>query len=109
LCPDVAQKSDRAFSVAQFLTSKGITVMPQPPYSPDLEPCGFFLFQKANSAMKGHHFESTEDIQRSVTRALNGSPQAAFQESYKQWQHCWKTFVQAQGMYFEGDRILVDE
>jgi len=84
LCQDGAQKSDRAFSVALFLTSKGITVMPLPPYSPDLEPCDFFLFQKAKSAMKGHHFESTEDIQRSVTRALNDIPQAAFQECYKQ-------------------------
>ena len=82
-----------AFSVAQFLTSKGITVMSQPPYSPDLAPCDFFLFQKAKSAMKGRHFESTEDIQRSVTQALNDIPQAAFQECYKQWQHCWKTCV----------------
>jgi len=41
-----------AFSVAKFLTSKGITVMPQSPYSPDLAPCDFFLFEKAKSAMK---------------------------------------------------------
>jgi hypothetical protein len=27
----------------------------------------FFLFQKVKSEVKGHHFESTEDIQRSVT------------------------------------------
>jgi len=40
-----------AFSVAQFLTSKGIKVMQQPPCSPDLAPCDFFLFQQANSAM----------------------------------------------------------
>jgi len=59
--------------------------------------------------MKRHHFESTEDIQRAVTPALNDIPQAAFQECYEQWQHRWKTCVQAQGMYFEGDRILVDE
>jgi len=58
--------------------------------------------------MKGHYFESTEDIQRSVTQALNNIPQAALQECYKPWQHRWKTYVQAQGMYFEGDRILVD-
>jgi len=96
------------FSVAQVLTSKGITMIPQPPFSPDLAPCDFILFQKANSTMKGHHFESTEDIQRSVTQALNDIPQAAFQECYKQWQHRWKTCVQAQGMYFEGDHILVD-
>jgi len=52
--------------------------------------------------VKGHHFESTEDIQWSVMQALN-IPQAAFQECYKQWQHRWKTCVQAQGLYFEDD------
>ena len=83
--------------------------MPQPPYSPDLAPCDFFLFQKTKSAMKGHHFQSTEDIQRSVTQALNDIPQAAFQECYEQWQNRWKMCVQAQGMYSEGDSILVDE
>jgi len=80
--------------------------MPQPPYSPDVKPCDF-LFRKAKLTMEGHHFEPTEDIQRSVTQALNDIPQAAFQECYKQWQHRWKTCVQAQGMCFEGDRILV--
>ena len=96
-----------AFSVVQFLTSKGITVMLQLPFSPDLMPCDF-LFEKAKLAMKGHHFEATEHVQRSVTQTLNDIPRAAFQKCYKQWHHCWKTCVQAQGMYFEGDRIFVD-
>ena len=98
-----------ALSVAQFLTSRCVTVMPQPPHSPDLAPCEFILFQKAKSAVKGHHFESTEDIQRSVTQAIKDIPQAAFQECYKEWQHRWKRCVQAQGMYFEGDNIVVDD
>jgi len=83
--------------------------MPQPPYSPDLAPCNFFLFQKVKLAVKGHHFELTEDIQRSVTHALRDIPQTAFQECYKQWQHRWNRYVQAQGMYFKGDHIVVDE
>jgi len=57
-------------SVAPFLISKCITVMPQPPYSTDLAPCKSFLFQKVKSAVKGHHFEFTEDIQRNVTQVL---------------------------------------
>jgi histone-lysine N-methyltransferase SETMAR len=96
-------------SVAQFLISKSIMVMLQPSFSPDLAPCDFFLFQKVKSAVKGHHFESAEGIQRAVMQALNDTPQAAFQECYKQWQHRWKRCVQAQGMYFEGDHIVVDE
>jgi len=58
--------------------------------------------------MKGHHFELTQDIQKSVTQALSNIPQTAFQECYKQWQHHWKRYVHAQGMYFEGDHIVVD-
>jgi hypothetical protein len=46
--------------VAQFLTFKCITVMPWPPYSPDLAPGDFCLFKKVKSAVKGHHFEATE-------------------------------------------------
>ena len=38
-----------ALSVAHYLISKCITVMPQPPHSPDLAPCYFFLFQKVKS------------------------------------------------------------
>jgi surfactin synthase thioesterase subunit len=59
-------------------------------------------------ALKRRHFESSEDMQMSVTQILNDIPQNAFQECYKQWQHCWKRCVQAQGMFFEGDHIVID-
>jgi len=49
-------------------------VMLQPPSSPDFAPCDFFLFQKVKSAVKGHHFESTDNIQRSVTQVLKRPP-----------------------------------
>jgi hypothetical protein len=62
-------------------------VMLQPPYSLDLAPCDLFLFQKFKTALKGHHFESTEDTQKSVMQVLNDIPQNAFQKRYKQWQH----------------------
>jgi hypothetical protein len=63
--------------LSAVLTSNCITMMPQPPYSHHLAPCHFFLFQKVKSAVKGHHFESTEDNQRAVTQALNDIPQTA--------------------------------
>jgi hypothetical protein len=83
--------------------------MLQAPYLPDLATCDFCLFQKVKTAFKGHHFGSTEDIQRSVTQVLNDIPQNAFQECYRQRQHRWKTCAQAQGMKFEGDHIVVHE
>jgi hypothetical protein len=59
--------------------------------------------------VKGHCFESTEDIQRAVTQTLNNILQAAVQKCYKQLQHRWKKCVQAQGIYSEADHIVVDE
>jgi hypothetical protein len=49
----------------------------------DLAPCDLFLFQKVKSAVKGHHFELTDDIQRAVTQAVKDILQAAVQKCYK--------------------------
>ena len=68
--------------VEPFLISKCITVMLQPLYSPDLAHCESFLFQKVKSAVKGHHFEFTEDIQRNITQVLNDTLQGVFQGCY---------------------------
>lgn len=52
-----------AFSVSQFLVFKGITTLPQPPYSPDMSLCNIFLFPHMKKIVKGQHFDSVEDIQ----------------------------------------------
>jgi hypothetical protein len=44
-----------------------------------------------------------------LMQALNNIPQDAFQQCYKQWQHCLKRCVQVQEKYIEGDHIVVDE
>ena len=54
--------SHSSFLVRDFLAKQAMTVLPQPPYSPDLAPADFFLFPKLKSTLKGHHFESTEAI-----------------------------------------------
>jgi len=41
-----------AISVNKFLAKKGISVVPQPQYLPDLSPCDFFLFPKLKSTSK---------------------------------------------------------
>jgi histone-lysine N-methyltransferase SETMAR len=40
----------------EFLAKNSITKMYQPPYSPDLAPCDFWLFQKLKNALKGQRF-----------------------------------------------------
>ena len=43
----------RSFKVSQFFAKNNMTVIPHPPYSPDLAPCDFFLFPKLKLRMEG--------------------------------------------------------
>ena len=42
----------RAVTTNEFLVKRNIPSLPQPPYSPDLAPCDFFLFPQLKKTMK---------------------------------------------------------
>ncbi|KAJ4437644.1 hypothetical protein ANN_17789 [Periplaneta americana] len=86
-----------------FLAKHGITTVCQPPYSPDLAPCDFWLFPKLKTPLKGSRFESRGEIMRNATMELNTIPKEDFQRCFRQWKDRWAKCVQAQGAYFEGD------
>ncbi|XP_018355926.1 PREDICTED: putative uncharacterized protein FLJ37770 [Trachymyrmex septentrionalis] len=46
-------RSKTSLLVSSFLAKNNTIIMPQPPYSPDLAPCDFFLFPKLKRPMKG--------------------------------------------------------
>ena len=75
-----------ALSILQFLAEKNIAVLEQPPYSPDLAPCDFFLFPKLKGIIKGTRFEGVEAIKRAVTTELRGIPEQSFQQCTEAWQ-----------------------
>jgi len=77
--------------------------MDQPPYSPDLTPCDFWLFPKLKNALKGQRCADLSDIQRNVKMLLRGIPEDSFQDCFWQWQHCLTKCIASQGEYFEGD------
>jgi len=45
-----------AISVRQFCAKNGMTVLPHPPYSPDVAPSDFFLFPRMKRDLKGKCF-----------------------------------------------------
>ena len=73
-----------ALSIREFLVKKTISVLPHPPYSPDLAPCDFYLYTKLKSKLKGHHFGTTENIQKIVTEELHTQTEKDFQYCYDQ-------------------------
>ena len=94
-----------AVSINEFLAEKRIPVVTQPPYSPDLSPCDFLLFPRLKNHLKGRHFGTLDNIQKSVTDELKGISAEAFQYCYEQWKQRLRRCVAAQGNYFEGDNL----
>ena len=53
-----------------FLVKHQITQVIQPPYSPDLVPCVFWLFLKLKPPLKGKRFQTINEIQENTTGQL---------------------------------------
>jgi transposase len=60
------------------------SIVPHPPYSPDLAPAEFFLFPKLKTILKGHHFQTIEEIQENAIRQLRAITESVFEEAFQQ-------------------------
>jgi len=75
----------RSFKVSQFLTKNNMTVIPHPPYSPDLAPCDFFLSPKLRLQMKGRTFDTIEEIQEESQQVLDTITKRDLQGCFQAW------------------------
>jgi len=75
-----------ALSVTQYLASLGWTVIPHPPYSPDLAPCDFSLFLTMKETLKGKRFATVEEVKTDSQEALNNIKLQQFQRCFTQWE-----------------------
>jgi hypothetical protein len=56
-------------------------VIPNPPYSPDLAPCDFFLFPKMKLQLKGRCFDTTEEIHAELQEVIDTLTFENFQDA----------------------------
>ena len=77
----------------------GIKIVPQPPCSPDLVPCDFWLFPK----LRGCGYETIEEMKEAVTKVIDTLTQedlhGALQKLLERYNKC----IAAGGDYFERD------
>ena len=83
--------------------------MPQPPYSPDMAPCDFFLFPKLKMPMKGKRFDTIDELKKKSVEELKAIPINAFKKCFEDWKKRWHKCIISEGDYFEGDKIDIDE
>ena len=94
-----------ALIIRDHFAKNSTHIVPQPPYSPDLAPCDFWLFSKLKRPLRGHRFESIEEIQRESLRELMAIPKSDFSHCFEDWKKRWHMCIAAGGDYFEGDEI----
>lgn len=87
--------------VKEFLAKRSVVILQHPPYSPDLAPADFWLFPKLKLNLKGRQFESVDEIQRTVTGALNALEPKAFSDCYDSFYKRFQRCINEEGAYFE--------
>ena len=75
-----------------------IKKVPQPPYSPDLAPCDFWLFPK----LRDCRYETIEEMKEVVTKVIDAFTQEDFHGAFQKLLERYKC-IAARGDYFKGD------
>ena len=76
----------------------GIKTVPQPPYSPDVGPCDFWLFPK----LRGCRYEITEEMKEAVTKVIDTLTQEDFHGTFQKLLELYNKRIATGGDYFEG-------
>jgi len=95
--------SHMSLLIRSYLAKHQTSVVPHPPYSPDLAPADFFMFPKLKTTLKGRRFQTIEEIQQNAIRELRTITESAFQEAFQQWKKHWERCITSRGDCFEGD------
>jgi histone-lysine N-methyltransferase SETMAR len=86
-------------NVRNFLQSKGLKEIDHPPYSPDLAPCDFWLFDYIKERLDDE--ESPETLATSIANILSSIPTSEYRKTFKKYIERLELCVLAEGDYFE--------
>ncbi len=96
--------------VLEFLAKKGISLVPQTTYSPDLALCDFWLFPTTKKDLKGKYFVDEMAALKAFEAILKRIPQEDFASVFQKWQKHWdKTIAMVVGDYIEGNKSVNTE
>ena len=77
----------------------GIKTVPQPPDSPDLAPCDFWLFPK----LRGYCYETIEEMKHAVTKVIDTLTQEDFHGAFQKLLERYNKCIATGGDYLERD------
>ena len=87
--------------VRDYLTKMGIKRVSQPPYSPDLASCDFWLFPK----LKSCRYETPEDLKEAVTKVIDTLTQEDFHGHCRSCSNSTTSALQPDDITSKGTRV----
>ena len=80
-----AASSHKCEVVKSFLVSEKVKVLNDPPYSPDLSPCDFFLFPRLKKMLSGNKYTSRSSLGSAFYQCLQQIPKEDYLSAFRDW------------------------
>jgi transposase len=93
--------------IREFLAKHEMSLVPQPPYSPDLAPADFFLLPKLKSTLKGRRFQKMEETEENSLRDLRIILQNTFQDAFQNWKKRWERLSAVEGSTLKETSVIM--
>jgi hypothetical protein len=71
-----------------------LTIIPHPPYSPDLAPCNLHLFPEMKEDLSAYLYGSSEEVERIVRTCMKQQSVEFFHDGFQKRVCCWKKYVE---------------
>ena len=91
----------RAQSTELEISLLGFSLLPHPPYSPDLAPMDFRLFPDMKRELRGQRFETTLELRNKAREVISSFSQDWFKVTFMQWVQRHRKCVATGGDYVE--------
>lgn len=85
--------------VKSYLETNGMRTIRHPPYSPDLAPCDFWLFDYIKRQLDDH--SSEKSLKSQITRILGAIPKDQYAKTFDKWLERMQLCIDNKGEYFE--------
>ena len=86
-------------TVTDCLNQAGITISRHPPYSPDLAPSDFWLFDLIKKNLDD--FTDVESQKKHITKLLRSIPKEEYKKTFDKWLERMQLCIDNHGHYFE--------
>jgi histone-lysine N-methyltransferase SETMAR len=71
-----------------------LTILPHRSYNPDLAPHDFHLFPKMNEDLRGHLYDSNEEVERTVRTWMKKQSVEFFRDDIEKLVHRWQKYAE---------------